>query len=325
MRRREFLGVLGGAAAAWPVAALAQQQGKRPTIGILGTADASIWGGWVTAFTQRLSELGWVEGQNITVERRWADGRSERFAGIAAEFVRLKTDVIVTMGDAVSAAKQAAPATPIVFALAGDPVRTGLIASLARPGGNATGLSNLQADLSGKRVELLREVVPHLRRLAVMGGVGQPRSAIEMAEAQAAARALGLEVVSVEIRRSEDIAPALEGLVGRADALFVVAGPVIASNQVRLQRLALGARLPTIYSNREYVAAGGLMSYGPNWQHLFRRAADYVDKILHGAKPADLPVEQPTKFDLIINLVTAKTLGLTVPPTVLARADEVIE
>ena len=275
---------------------------------------------------QRLRELGWIEGRTVAIEYRWAEGRSERFAEIAAEFVRLKVDVIVTAGTAaVVAAKQATSVIPIVFAAAGDPVGTGLVASLARPGGNVTGLSNQSADLAGKRLELLREVVPGLRRLAIMANVGNPIGVLEMGEVQAAARTLGLEVVTLEIRRAEDIAPAFEALKGRADALYVVTDPLVNTNRIRINTLALGARLPTMHGIREYVEAGGLMSYGPNFPDLFRRAADYVDKILRGAKPADIPVEQPTKFDLVINLTTAKALGLDVPPTLLARADEVIE
>ena len=251
---------------------------------------------------QRLRELGWIEGRTVAIEYRWAEGRSERFAEIAAEFVRLKVDVIVTSGTAVLAAKQATSVIPIVFAVAGDPVGTGLVASLARPGGNVTGLSIQATDLAGKRLELLREVVPGLRRLAIMANVGNPAAVLEMGEVQATARTLGLEVATFEIRRAEDIAPAFEALKGRADALYVCADPLVNTNRIRINTLALGARLPTMYGFREYVEAGGLMSYGPNFPDLFRRAADFVDKILRGAKPADIPVEQPTKFDLVINL-----------------------
>ena len=212
-----------------------------------------------------------------------------------------------------------------VCASAADPVGRGFVASLARPGGNATGLSILVTDTAGKRLELLREIVPGLRRLAVMVNVGYPGSVLEGSEAHAAASTLGLEVVTLEIRRPEDIAPALRSLKGRADALYVVTDALFNANRIRINTFALGARLPTIYPFREFVEAGGLMSYGANFPDLFRRAGDYVDKILRGAKPGDIPVEQPTKFDLVINLTTAKALGLTVPPTLLARADEVIE
>jgi putative ABC transport system substrate-binding protein len=273
---------------------------------------------------QRLRELGWIEGRTVAIEYRWAEGRSERFAEIAAEFVRLKVEVIVTPGSALFAVKQATSAVPIVFVL-GDPVAIGLVASLARPGGNVTGLSNQQTDLSGKRLELLREVLPSLRRLATMANIGNQTVVLEMGEVQAAARTLGLEVVTVEIRRAEDIAPAFEALKGRAEALYVVTDALVSTNRIRINTFALAARLPTMHGVREYVEAGGLMSYGASYSDLFRRAGDYVDKILRGAKPGDIPVEQPTKFDLVINLTTAKTLGLTIPETFLLRADEVIE
>ena len=325
MRRREFITLLGGAAA-WPLAARAQQAGKLPTIGFLGQSTRSATSEWTTAFVQRLRELGWIDGRNVTIEYRWGEGLNERFAQIAAEFVRLKVDVIVTGATQPTiAAKQATSVIPIVFAQAGDPVGIGLVASLARPGGNATGQSTQTPDLAGKRLEILREVVPRLRRLAIMGNVGNPVSVLELSEVQAAARTLALEVHTVEIQRAQDIAPAIEALNGRADALYVCIDPLMTTNRIRINTLSLGARLPTMHGLREYVESGGLMSYGPNFPDLYRRAADYVDKILRGAKAADLPVEQPTKFDLIINLTTAKALGLEVPPTLLARADEVIE
>ena len=239
--------------------------------------------------------------------------------------VRHKVDVILTHNTPpVLAAKQATSVIPIVFASAGDPVGTGVVASLARPGGNVTGLSAGSTDVVGKRLELLREVMPGLRRLAILAS-DSPHLVLEIGEVQRAARTLALEVATFEIRRSEDIAPAFETLKGGADALYVISDPVTVSNRVRINTLALGARLPTMHSVREPVEAGGLMSYGANWSDMFRRAADYVDKVLRGAKPADIPVEQPTKFDLIINLTTARVLGLEIPPTLLARADEVIE
>src|SRR6516162_1279335 len=326
MKRREFMTLLGGAVATWPLAARAQQPAQLPTIGFLGASTPAIMGQWVAAFVQRLRELGWIEGRTIAIEYRWAEGRSARANEIAAEFVRLKVDVIVThSAELVVAAKQATSVIPIVFGLAADPVGSGLVASLARPGGNVTGLSVQGTDLAGKRFELLREIVPGLRWLAVIANAGASGAVLEMREAQAAARALGLEVATPEIRRAEDIVPAFEALNGHAQALYVASDPLLYANRVRINTLALGARLPTMHGTREYVEAGGLMSYGANYPDLFRRAGDYVDKILRGAKPADLPVEQPTKFDLIVNLITAKVLGLTVPPTVLARADEVIE
>jgi putative tryptophan/tyrosine transport system substrate-binding protein len=326
VRRRELITLLGGAAAAWPLAARAQQPGKLPTIGFMGESTSEGQRQWVAAFAQRLVERGWIEGRNVALEYRWAEGRNERFPEIVDEFVRLKIDVIVTQGTpAVIAAKQATRVTPVVFAIAGNPVANGLVDSLARPGGNVTGLTNQTADLAGKRIELLREVVPGLRSLAILANVDNPSVLLDMREVQATARKLGLEVTTAEIRRSDDIAGAFAALAGRVDALYVAGDPLVTTNRTRLAILAARMRLPTTHPNRENVDAGGLMSYGPNLPDLHRRAADFVDKILRGAKPADLPVEQPTKFDLVINLFTAKALGLEVPPTLLARADEVIE
>jgi putative ABC transport system substrate-binding protein len=326
LRRRRFLRLLGGAAAGWPFAARAQQPGKLPTIGFLGGASALTESQWAAAFVRRLHELGWTEGRTVAIEYRWAEGRNEP-ADIVAEFVRLKVDIIVTYGTpSILAAKQATSAIPIVFAAAGDPVRTGIVASLARPGGNVTGLSLLATDLTGKRIELLREVVPGLRRLALLGNVGNPQVVVEIGEVQAAARTLGLDVVtSSEIRKAEEIAPAFESFKGHADALFVVLDPLINNNRLPIATLALSARLPTMHGLRDLVEAGGLMSYAANFPDLFRRTAGLVDKILRGVKPAEIPVEQPTKFDLVVNLNTAKALGLTIPETFLARADEVIE
>jgi putative tryptophan/tyrosine transport system substrate-binding protein len=325
MRRREFITLLGGAAAAWPLAARAQQPAKPPTVGYLGSATLATESQRMAAFVQRLRDLGWIEGRTVVINYRWAEGRTERYAEIAAEFVRLKVDVIVTVGGAVGAAKQATATIPIVFAGAGDPVGSGMVASLAQPGGNVTGLSVQSTDLVGKRLEILREIFPDVRRLAIIGNVEYAATVLEMGEAQAAARTLGLEVIRSEVRRAEDIAPAFEVLKGAAQALYVCPDATINANHARINTLALGARLPAMHGVRDYVEAGGLMAYGPNLPDLYRRAADYVDKILRGAKPADLPVEQPTKFDLVINLVAAKALGLEIPPTLLARADEVIE
>jgi ABC-type uncharacterized transport system substrate-binding protein len=325
--RRQFISLLGGGAAAtWPVAARAQQPTKLPIIGFLGTSTRNVEGDRVEAFVRRLHEHGWNEGRTIVIEYRWAEARMERFAEIAAEFVRLKVDVIVTAGAApVLAARQATSVIPIVFAVALDPVGSGLVSSLARPGGNITGLSLQGPDLVGKRLDLLREVIPGLGRLAIMANVEQAGARLEMGEAETATRKIGLEVVTVEIRRAEDIAPVFETLKSRVQALYVCPDPLVTANQNRINALALGARIPTMHGSREYVQAGGLMSYGASFPDLYRRTADHVDKILHGTKPANIPVEQPTKFDLVINLITAKTLGLTVPPMLLARADEVIE
>jgi putative tryptophan/tyrosine transport system substrate-binding protein len=325
VKRREFITLLSGAAVGWPLAARAQQPAKLPTIGFLGSTTPSLHSHWVAAFVRRLHELGWIEGRTVAIEYRWAEGRSERFGEIAAEFVRHKVDVIVTAGGAVLAAKQATSEIPIVFAVATDPVGGGLVASLARPGGNVTGLSLQFTDTVGKRLELLREVIPDLRRLAVIGNASYPAAVVEMGEVQTAASTLGHDATRLEIRRAEDIAPAVEGIKGGADALYVAADPLATSNRMRIGTLALGARVPTMNGAREYVEAGGLISYGASYSDLHRRAADLVDKILRGTKPADIPVEQPTKFELVVNLITARALGLTISPMLLARADEVIE
>jgi putative ABC transport system substrate-binding protein len=327
MKRRDFITLLGGAAA-WPLAARAQQAGKLPTIGFLGP-DAAVWRPWTDAYVARLRELGWIEGRTLAIEYRWSEGRPDRVAESAAEFVRLKVDVIVTNGDAVPIVKQATAAIPIVFVLSIDPIGGGLVQSLAHPGSNVTGLSIQQSDLAGKRLALLREVVPRLRRLAIMTNIGYPSGVLEMQVVQAAARTLGIEVTPLEIRRAEDIAPAFEALKPQgnaaADALYPVMDSLVAANFTRVMSLTLAARLPTIFNNRDFVQAGGLMSYGPPFSAQFRRAADFVDKILRGTKPGDIPVEQPTKFDLVLNVTTAKAIGLTIPETFLTRADEVIE
>jgi putative ABC transport system substrate-binding protein len=325
MKRRAFIAGLGGAAA-WPVVARGQQAAKLPIIGFLGQSTPSVERERLAAFLKRLRELGWIEGRTVAIEYAWGEGSSERFAQIAADFVRLKVDVMVTSGTAtVVAAKQATSVIPIVFAVAGDPIANNLVESLARPGGNVTGLSTVATDLAGKRVELLREVVPGLLRLAIIGNLSNPLSVLEMREVQAAASKFDLEAAEFGIRRAEDVAHAFDALNGRADALYVVADPLVNTNRGRIHTLAMRARLPAIYNAREHVEAGGLMSYGPNFQELYWRAAGFVDRILRGAKPADLPVEQPTKFEFAVNLKTAKALGLEIPPTLLARADEVIE
>src|SRR5262245_11950782 len=285
MKRREFLTLLGGAAAAWPLAARAQQTAKLPTIGLMVPSTPLIESQRVAAFLQRLRQLGWIENRNVAIEYRWAEGRSERFVEIATEFVQLKVDIIVASTTlAAIAAKQATAIIPIVIATANDPVGTGLVASLARPGGNVTGLSNQMADTAPKRLELVQEVVPGLRRLAILGNVGNPGAVLEMGEAQAAARTLALEVVTSQTRRAEGIGPVFEGAKDRADALYIAAGLVAHSNRVRINSLALAARVPTMPGVREYVEAGGLMSYGPNFVGGYRSAADYVDKTLRGAK-----------------------------------------
>ena len=326
MRRREFIKLIVGSATCWPLASHAQQAGKLPTIGFLGAASSSVATQWVAAFSNRLRELGWIEGRTVAIEYRWAEGHSKRYAEIAAEFVRLNVDVVVTWGSApVLAAMQATKTIPIVFAAQSDPAGAGLVANLARPGGNVTGLSLQQADTVGKRVGLLREVVPNLGRLAIMANGASPGAVLEMREVQATARKLGLDVTTHEIREAADFAPAIEALKGQAGALYFATDPLTFTNRIRINTLALGAQLPTVYGSREYVESGGLMSYGANFADLFRRAGNYVDKILRGSKPADIPIEQPTKFDLVVNLTTARTLGLKIGEAFLLRADELIE
>lgn len=323
MRRRDFIALLSGTAAAWPSQLLAQQPNKIPTIGFLGAGTPTGWSSWVTAFQQRLRELGWIEGSTVHIEYRWAEGQEDRETQNAAEFVRLKVDVIVTVGGTV--AKRATSAIPIVFAISADPLGTGLVASLARPGGNLTGFSILSTDLASKRLELLREILPGLRRLGIMTNLNYRAAVLEANEVQEAAPKLGISVVTSDIRSADDIVPGVEALKGRVEALYVPSNPLANANRFRINTLALHARLPTMVGFREYVEAGGLLSYGPNTSDLFRRSADVVAKILRGAKPADIPVEQPTRFDLVINLKTAKALGLTIPESFLLRADEVIE
>ena len=322
--RRKFISALGGTALTWPLAARAQQPNKLPTVGVL-VGDASSWSAWTAAFVQRLRQLGWIEGRTVAIEYRWSEGRPERVGEFAAEFVQQKVDVIVTYGGAVATLKQATASIPIVFAVATDPLGSGLVASLARPGGNVTGLSLEASDIASKRLELLREAVPRLRRLAIMFDADYAATVREMDEAQSAARRLSLEVALHGIRRAEDIAPAFDALKSQADALYVAVDALVLANGTQIATLALSARLPTMFDDRIIVQAGGLMSYGASIAALFRRAAEYVDKILRGAKPRDLPVEQPTKFELVINLKTAKGLGLTIAEPLLIAADEVIE
>lgn len=324
VRRREFITLLGGAVA-WPLVARAQQPGALPTVGMLGSSLAA-FNYWLPAFLQRLYELGWIENRTMAIEYRWAEGRNERYAQLAAELVRQKVDVIVALGSpAIVAAKQATAVIPIVFPLASDPVGDGLVASLARPGGNITGLSNEQPDLAGKRLEILRELVPGLSRLGYIANVNNRTAMGNVREVEEAAAKLALQITPLDIKRAEDIAPAIETLKGRAQALYVVGDPLIADNQIRINTLALAARLPTMHGSRSYIASGGLLSYGPNYSDLFLRAGDYVDKILKGAKPADIPIELPTRIELVVNLETATAIGLTIPESFLVRADEVIE
>ena len=324
MRRRAFITLVGGAAATWPLAARAQQ--PMPVVGFFGTGTPSSWSQWTSAFVNRLRELGRIEGRTVRIEYRWAEGRNDRYAEIAAELVRLKVDAIVTQGTpSVLAAKQATSVIPIVFASAGDPVGSGLVETLARPNGNVTGLSSQATDSAPKRLELLREVAPTLRTLAIMADAGNPFSVLEVGEVQAAARSLGLSIALSEIRRVDDIAPAFDLIKGRTEALFISTDPLLIANLTRINTLAQSVQMATIGSWREFVEAGSLMSYGSNIPDQFRRAAELVDRILNGTRPGDIPVEQPTKFEFVINLKTARALSLTIPPGLLARADEVIE
>jgi putative ABC transport system substrate-binding protein len=319
------MAMLVGAAVPWPLVARAQSAGK-PTIGFLGPSTAAADRTRRTAFLQRLGELGWVDDRNIAIDYRWAEGSVARAGEIAVEFARLKVDVIVASGDAqILAVKKATATIPIVIAAAADPVGSGLVASLARPGGNVTGLSRQLTDTAGKRLELLREVMPGLRRVAILFNAANPLTGLELRATESAALALGMETVRAEIRRAEDIPAAIEPLGGRVEALYICVDPLVNTNGVRINALALAARLPTMHSSRDNLEAGGFISYGPDISDLFRRAAEYVDKILRGAKPGDLPVEQPIKLELVVNLDTAKALGLAIPPPILARADEVIE
>jgi len=326
MRRRDFITLVGGAAAACPLTARAQSPAIAPMIGYLSPDTASAQKQWAAAFVRRLRELGWIEGSTITFEYRWADGNPDRLSELAAELVRLKVNVILTSSTpGTIAAKRATAVIPIVFAATGDPVGAGLIASLARPGGNVTGLSIQSVDAASKRVELLRDVVPNFRRLAILANESNPAIVREVEEVQVAAHAFGVETAPVDVRRADDIALAFATLNGRADALYVTTDPLFNVINLAVSDLAIKARLPSVHSFREEVVAGGLISYGPSFSDLYRRAAELVDKILRGAKPGELPVEQPTKFDLVINLKTAKVLGLTVPHNLLVLADEVIE
>ena len=325
MKRRDFISLIGGATA-WPFGVRAQQITKLPTIGFMGPATSSINAQWVNAFVERLHAHDWTEGRTVSIEYRWVEGSYERAAEIAAEFVRMKVDVIVTAATSVVlAAKKATSEIPIIFASAGDPVGSGLVASLARPGGNVTGLSIQAVEIAGKRVELLREALHPLSRLAIMGNGDNSAVVGEMRETQAAAEKLGLNATTFEIRRSEEIGPTFEKIKGHFDAVYVPAEPLVNTNRRRIGSFALAAHVPTLFDSSEYVEAGGLMSYGANFPDLYRRTADFVDKVLRGAKPAEMPVEQPTKFDLAVNLTTAEVLGLSLPTTFLARADEVIE
>jgi len=324
--RRDFIALLGGAVGGvWPVGTWGQQP-DTAIIGFLGASTAALASERVAAFTGRMRELGWIEGRNLSTVYRWTEGHAERAAAMMADLVPRQVNVIVTHGTAnVIVAKAATSAIPIVFAVAADPVGSGLVANLAHSGGNATGLSLQAPDLAGKRVGLLREAVPALTRLAILLNVNNSANINELHEVETAAKSIGLSIVLLKYSRADEIPAVFQTGAGQVDALYVCADPLVNTNRTRISTLALAAHWPMMLDNREFVAAGGFMSYGPNVADLFRRAADYVDKILRGEKAADLPVQQPTKFDLIVNLTTARALGLTVPATLLARADEVIE
>ena len=326
MRRRDLLKGIFCSVTALPHAARAQQADKLPTIGYLAAISEAADRTRRAAFAKRLGELGWADGRNIRITYRWSDGVVGNGAAFAAEFVRQKVDVIVTSGDTyVLAAKRATAAIPIVFASAGDPVGNGLVKTLARPGGNVTGLSIELTESVGKRIEILRETVPGLHRLAILFNAADPLVNTEKEAVVADTGRAGFELVKAEVRPDEDYGPAVEALKGRADALYVCLDPLTFSTAARINALALATRLPVMHSLREQAEAGGLLSYGPDFPNMSRRAAELVDKILHGTPPADIPVEQPTKFDFVINLKTAKALGLTVPDKLLSTADEVIE
>ena len=328
MHRRAFLGTVAGGLLAIPLVAEAQPKAGVPRIGYLGNSSPSLESDLVDAFRQGLGEFGYTEGQNITIEYRWAEGKYDRFPDLVADLVRLKVDVIVTAGTpGALAAKQATKTIPIVMAVAGDAVGAGLVASLARPGGNVTGSTTIVQELEGKRLELLREVVPRLSRVAVLWNPANPVSPIILKQTQLAAPALRLRlepIVGVSGVRELEGAFATISRV-RPDALILLADRFLLAERTRIVEFAAKRRLPTMYPYREMVKAGGLMSYSPSYPDLFRRAATYVDKILKGAKPGDLPVQQPTKYESVINLKTAKALGLTIPQSLLQRADEVIQ
>ena len=304
----------------------AQQPKKVPRIGYLGATSASSESLRHEAFRQGLREVGYIEGQNITIEYRYAEGKLDRLPALAAELVALKVDVIVTGGpQATRPAKKATATIPIVMAFDSDPVGNGFVTSLARPGGNVTGLSALSPEISGKQLELLKEIVPTLSRVAVLGNSAEPANALVLREVELAAGAFGVKLQYLDVLGPKDIETAFRAASkGRADAVLVLLSPVVISHRTQLVEIALKSRLPAIYPRPEFVEDGGLMSYATSFADLSRRAATYVDKILKGTKPADLPVEQPTKFELVINLKAAKQIGLTIPPNVLAQADKVI-
>jgi putative ABC transport system substrate-binding protein len=327
VQRRDFLGVLGGAAVSWPLAARAQRTGKVSTIGFITAGSSGQGTPALPAFLEALRKAGWIEGKNLAIEYRYAQNRLDQLQDMAAELVRLNVDIIVTAGTlAPFAARQATTSIPIVMTSGGDPLGTGLVASLARPGGNVTGLSLMMPDIGAKWLELLKELVPGISRAGVLWNSANPYPADVFKVTKAAAGTVGIEIQSLEVKGLKDFDGAFEAVKSqRPDALITIDDPLMLDNRSRILGFAAAERLPTIHGLREFVVAGGLMSYGASLTDLYRRAADYVDKILKGAKAADLPVEQPIKFELVINLKTAKALGINVPNTLIGRADEVIE
>jgi putative ABC transport system substrate-binding protein len=327
MKRREFITLLGGATAAWPLTASGQQTERVRRIGYLSPRASEPLSPVISAFFGALFELGWIEGKNVIVERRFAENRLDQLPELAADLVRLNVEVIVAEGTlGPLAAKAATSNIPVVMTAAGDPLGTGLVASLGRPGSNVTGMSLMAPELGGKRLELLKELLPQFARVAVIWNAANPYPAIVFKETLAAGQILGVEVQSLEVRNPGDFGSAFESIIKqRPDALIIIDDPLTVDHQERITRFAAAQQLPALFGAREFVASGGLISYGTNPADSFRRAASYVDKILKGTKPADLPVQQPTKFELVINAQTARMLGLTVPPSLLARADEVIE
>jgi putative ABC transport system substrate-binding protein len=327
LKRREFITLVGGAAVAWPLAAAAQQGAKVPRVGFLGNSDAALEANLIGPFRDGLRALGYEQGRNIAIEYRWAEGNYDRFPALVAELLASNVDVLVTAGTpAALAIKKATTSVPVVMIAVGDPVGTGLVPSLARPGGNLTGLSSIAPDLEGKRLELLREVVPRLSRVGMFVNSLNPFHTGSVQQARTAAQALGIQLQLLDVRAAEDLDAAFAAiLMERPEALLILADRVFLHNRARMMDFAARQRLPNINAYHELVQAGGLMSFGPSYEDMHRRAAIYVDKILKGATPADLPIEQPTKFTLVINLKAAKAIAVDVPPILVARADEVIE
>jgi putative ABC transport system substrate-binding protein len=327
MKRRAFIGTMAGGLLASPLVAQAQQAGKVYRVGFLGNSTAALEANLVGPFREGLRDLGYVEGRNVLIEYRWAEGKYERFPALIAELAALKVDVIVAAGTpAALAVKKATTSIPLVMVAVGDPVGVGLVASLARPGGNITGLTSIAAELEGKRLELLREVIPKLSYIAVLWNPASPFSVVAEKEVQAAAQVLRMRVQSLGVRAPEELEDAFAAIVReRPGALLVLADRLFLHNRARIVNFEAKHRLPGVYAYRELVEAGGLMSFGPSYAGMHRRAAYYVDKILKGSKPADLPVEQPTTFELVINLKAAKALGLTIPSSVLQRADQILQ